>query len=181
MAISISKQLLYSLFIIIIPWLLLARFVQPHYRADTCCDASILINRPIFSTRLCLFFSCGCSCCCFPLFFLFKLEKGKKKVIKEFAVILQRVTWLWVCWIWWWEGQSCRPRCERDVETLFLENFSWWFKSKSWGQKSFRGMSYQDTVVAMPFMSSEYGLSKLLSLLAVDLMLPSSPVQIHCS
>lgn len=86
-AISISKQLIFSLFIIIIPWLLLGCFVQHRYRADTCCDASILINSLSLVPGTACFFSCGCSCCCFPLVSLFKLEQGKtqKKAIKEFC------------------------------------------------------------------------------------------------
>lgn len=65
-----------SLFIIIILWLLLRWFVQHCYRAVICCDASILISKSISYIRLCLFFSYGGSCCCFPLFLLFKLAKG---------------------------------------------------------------------------------------------------------
>jgi len=55
----------------------------------------------------------------------------------------------------------------------FSGNFSSRSKSKSVGQKSRRGTSYQDTVAAMPFMSSECG-SACLVFCAVVLMLPSS-------
>lgn len=125
-AIFISKQLLSSLFIIIIPRVLLGCFVQRCYRADTCCDASILINSLSLVPGSACFFSCGCSCCCFPLVLLFKLEKGKpqKKAIKEFCSHFVE-SYLIVSVLDLVVGQSCRPKCERDVGTFLLRK--WFF------------------------------------------------------
>lgn len=62
--------------------------MQHRYRADICCDASILTHRPISSTRLCLFSHAIVHVDVFHRFLLFKLAKGKKKASENFAVSL---------------------------------------------------------------------------------------------